>query len=625
MNRLLAPALLLCMAAPLLADPSPDGKVHAFTLHDGKFFIDDQPIRLIAGEMHLSRIPAEFWEDRIKKARAMGLNAVSAYIFWNELEPREGVFNFDGINDVRRFVQLCQANGLWVILRAGPYDCAEWEFGGFPAWLLKHKGLRVRSDDPQFMEFSRQYVEKLHGQVGDLLVGHGGPIIMVQFENEYGRIDKYLKDLHGIYVNAGFDGQLMTCDHSGGVWQTLQGLPNVLRGYNGFPQNGEMRFQQAAAVSGPMGYPLYSPEVYTGWFAPFGPTAKSARVAINRQLADTQRLLDHKDVSWCYYVFDGGTNFGFTGGGNSGRPLQTSYDYDAPVDELGRVTPKYLALRDLFIKNLNLDLPPVPPDPAVIEIPKFQLALDAPLLNRLPADAVDSDNAQTMEDLDQNYGFVDYRKTFNDLKGTLQLTGARDYSIVMVDGKVVGEAFDGYGQRSYSMKISQDGPCTLDILVHNLGRTSSPINQAASRKGLNANPSLDGKPLTGWKIYSLPLDDPDQLPSYDAAKNTGGAPTGPTFYGGSFTLDNLGETYLDMSDWHFGVVWVNGHNLGRYWDVGPTRAVYLPSVWQKKGENDIEVLELGTPPKSAEVKGVTKMVETPATTFKPFWVKSPGN
>jgi beta-galactosidase len=494
--------------------------------------------------------------------------------------------------------------------------------------------LKPRTNEPTYMNYCKQYIDKLHEQLGDMQVTHGGPIIMVQIENELHLINDYLKGLKDDFVASGFDCQLMTCDPSGQQWTIIQGLPNILRGYNGFPQQIDtMRYAQASAVAKPMGYPIYSPEVYTGWFATWGQWrgAKSAKVSIAAQVRDTQILIDHKDVSWCFYLFNGGTNFGYMGGPNSGRAVQTSYDYDSPVDELGRITPKYTALRDLLIKGLNINPPPVPADPAVIEIPAFSMNQDSPLLARLP-DAVTTDDVEPMEMLGQNYGFIDYRKTFPaGLKGTLDLGIPRDYASVMIDGKVVGEAFSalmgggrgrGANAPGYTLAVNQDGPCTLDILVHNLGRNSLPVDWAGSHKGLNANPKLDGAALTGWQIYSLPLDDPSTLPAAKDA-SAGAAPIGPTFFTGTFNLNSLGETYLDMTNWHFGVVWVNGHNLGRYWDVGSTRAIYLPSTWQKAGANQITVLELGKPPETAKIKGVANMIETPATPIQPLWAAAP--
>jgi beta-galactosidase len=641
MRNLTIAALLLSLAAPALAANAPeaDGKPHQFTLHDRQFWIDGTPMRVFAGEIHPARILPEFWEDRIKKAKAMGLNTISIYLFWNEIEPTEGNFVFKDQTDVRRFVKLCQDNGMWVILRSGPYVCGEIDFGGLPAWLLKHPGLKIRSNEPQFMKYCKAYIDQIGKQVADLQVSHGGPIIMTQIENEYQRIDDYLRELQTYYTAAGFDGQLMTCDPSGGPWTTMEYLPNVLRGYNGFDPNDrfQMRYDQSIAVTEKTGFPVFSPEVYTGWFPAWGsPQGKSPKVDIETQVKRIQFLFDHKDasgrpdLSWCLYLFDGGTNFGFMAGPSNNRPVTTSYDYDAPVDELGRVTPKYRALRDLYVKYLDLTLPAIPGDPRVIEIPEFSVKADAALVDRLPAKAIESENVAPMEEFDQNYGFIDYRKEFpGGLKGTLDTGQGRDYISVMVNGQVIADKFSGVGGRGGGrgrgagapaappLTVDVSGPCTLDILVHNLGRNSLIRDGNNERKGLITNPSLNGTPLTGWKIYSMPLQDPAQLPATAATKapRTGG----PTFYTATFAINEPGETYLDMSNFHFGVVWVNGHNLGRYWEVGASRAIYLPSPWQKQGENQITVLELGPPPAKTTITGVKNMIETPLKPIQPLW------
>jgi beta-galactosidase len=632
--------ILLPLARFAAAAPMPnDGKPHTFSLHDEKFWIDDQPIRIMAGEIHPSRIPAQFWDDRIKKAAAMGLNTVSVYIFWSQLEPQEGKFDFTGNNDVRHFIQLCRDNGMWVFLRPGPYVCAETEFGGFPAWLLKHKDMQVRTDDPQFMNYQKQYLQKLHDQVGDLQITHGGPILDVQMENETGAIDEYMNDLKEIFVGVGFDTQLSTCDHHVDIWHQINGMPNVLRGYNGLvpTDNNHPEMAEAARQAGDeladqkladletvnkyMGYPMYTPESYTAWFSCWG--GKLAKKTVEQQVRDAQWLVDHPQVSFCYYLFDGGTNFGFSNGANRFLFVTTTYDYDAPINELGQVTPKYKALRQLFIDTLGANPPAIPPDPKVISIPPFTLTAGATLLQALPL-PIDADmpDVESMEDIGQNYGLIDYRKHLdNGVSGMLDIgpTGnasyprAMDYAWVMIDGKVVGESNDSNPASKYQFKLNQPGPCTLDILVYNLGRNSVGIIQAISRKGLIADPSLDGQDLKGWDIFSLPMDPPDTSTS---TSNIVG--DGPIFYTGTFHLNEVGETYLDMSNFSFGAVWVNGHNLGRFWDVGESRALYLPSVWQNAGDNQITVLEMGNRPQSPSIQGVTQMVTTPPKAFEPY-------
>jgi len=595
---------LFCIGA---ASPD-DGKTHSFVLKNGQFNIDGQPIQIIAGEMHPGRIPYQFWEDRIKKAKAMGLNAVSLYFFWNQLEPAEGHFDFTGSNDLRRCVKLCQQNGLWVLLRPGPYVCAETEFVGYPAWLLAHHEIKVRTDDPRFMSYCKSYMSALHDQLGDLQVTHGGPILMVQIENELSRIDKYLADLKQTFIDVGFDGQLYTCDHSGGVWNQINGLPNILRGVNGLPN--EMKFTQSTRVSAAQGYPVYSPEVYTAWFSVWGGPLNDGRtLSVAKQLSDTQWILDRK-ASFCFYMFDGGTNFGFSNGAKGYQPVQTTYDYSAPIDELGRVTPKYRALRDLFTKTFNLTLPPIPPDPKVIDVAPFTLHESQSVLSMADKPTTTSTDVLSMEDVDQSYGLILYRKSMpRGIKGTLNLKHALDYSIVMIDGKVVGRVCQGIAHPVFDVPLNHPDPCTLDILVYNLGRNSVGIIQSISRKGLTADPTLDGTPLQDWQIYSLPMDDP-------APTDATTAPTAPAMYSGTFNLSETGETYLDMRNWHFGAVWVNGHNLGRFWDIGADRCLYLPSVWQNVGANRIVVMELGDAPAKPEISGGSELI---LEKVKPFY------
>ena len=282
----------------------------------------------------------------------------------------------------------------------------------------------------------------------------------------------------------------MTCDHSGGVWNTENGIPGVLRGYNGVKKQVADRIDVARKVN--HGMPVFSPEVYTGWFELWGGTEKA--VSIEQQLSDTKWLLDQPKVSWAYYVVDGGTNFGFWAGSNSGRPMQTSYDYAAPIDEMGRVTAKYRAMRDLFVKELHLELPAVPGDPKVIEVPAFSLKAAGTVVERLPSTGIGSEHAQSMEDVGEGYGFIVYRKKFeNGVKGKLVLPVVRDYAWVMVNGEVVGEGItmppprNAKGDAALTERVTADvdhaGACEVEILVHNLGRTSSPFDQGHSREG----------------------------------------------------------------------------------------------------------------------------------------------
>jgi len=599
-------------AAIPLATAVPDGRPHKFEARDHRFWIDGQATLLIAGEMHFGRVLPEDWDTRIKQAKAMGLNAISFYLFWNQVEPEEGRFNFTGATDVRRVLKLCQDNGMWAILRPGPYCCAETEFGGIPYWTLKYPGVRIRTDDAQYVEWSRRYIAAVARQVSDLQVTHGGPLLMVQVENEYGIIANgnidYMKSLAGTF-RENFDVPLFTCDPTTPVWgNAALRVPGLMYSRNGLKD--ERTIAQIAPAVGD--FPLYVPEVYTAWFS--GWSEKIAkRYPIPQDLTWINFLLDH-NASFCLYLEFGGTNYGFSNGCNWYLPVQTSYDYDAPIDEAGRITPRYRAFRDLLGRRLNAALPQPPADPPVITLPPIRLDASEPLLGLLPpAPTRVSDRPVSMEDLDQAYGFVLYRKHFpGGITGALDLRQAMDYTVVMVNGRTVGRAFRGYGPESSRIELNEPGPATLDLLVYDLGRISVPVSahtQALARKGLVGGASLAGRDLTGWEIYSLPFD---RIEGFSASA---ARPAGPAVYRGSFSVDQIGSTFLDMRNWGMGVAWVNGHNLGRFWDRGGLRSLFVPAQWLKAGRNEIYILELHDAPRVPEVSGGTKIIEEPPVPF----------
>jgi beta-galactosidase len=645
-TRVFLVAFVLFAAAHLAAAQSvtkivPDGKVHKFEARDRNFWIDGEQTLLVSGEMHFGRVLPEDWETRIKQAKAMGLNTISFYLFWNLCEPEEGKFTFTGMTDVRRVLQLCQQNGMWAILRPGPYCCAEVEYGGIPAWTLRYPNVPIRSTDPKWLEWCRRYIEQVYKQVGDLQVTHGGPLLMVQMDNEFGMISQgnnaYLAELQKIFTGVGFDTQLFTCDPGAPGGQTVEG---VLRGPNGYKAGrGGGRGPGRGGAPQPepaVQYPTFVPEVYTNWFNAWGNPITPRYITIEEITQWTAGLID-ANASFNYYVFHGGTTYGFFNGCNEYLPLVNSYDYGAPVDEAGRTTQKYWALRELLSSKLKITPPQPPPEPEVINLPAVSMNESVPLLDTLPAQPTKvEDKPLSMEMLGQSYGFVLYRKKFeNGLKGTLVLKKPMDYAIVMVNGKTVGEAFRGYGAERNTIALPEtSGAATLDILVYNLGRISvitAPWTQDRASKGLIDGASLDGQDLSGWEMYSLPMDSTSNLSGWKprvqfgrggrggpgAAPGAGAAAhTGPTLYRGTFDVYKLGGTFLDMRNWSFGVVWVNGHNLGRFWDRGAVRSLFVPSHWLKQGQNEIVVLELhDAPPRTAEVTGLASLVSEPAVPF----------
>jgi beta-galactosidase len=602
--------IVLCtkpIAAQVVTSIVPDGKPHTFAAREKQFFIDGQPTMLVAGEMHFGRVLPEDWDRRLKQAKAMGLNTVSFYLFWHMCEPREGEFQFTGMTDVRRMLKLCQENGLWAILRPGPYCCAEIEYGGIPWWTLKHPEVKIRSSDPQWLAWCRRYLEQVYKQVGDLEVSKGGPLVMVQIDNEIGITqppnNDYMLALTKIFKEVGFGTQLFTCDPGARLWtDERMRIPGVLHGRNGLKDDRAAR-ETVAAIGD---FPVFVPEVYTAWFSGWGDQIAKQNSTIP-QVANWLTYLLDREYSFCLYMFFGGTTFGFDNGCNQYLPVQTSYDYSAPIDEAGRTTEKYQALRELFATRLKINPPSPPPEPAVVELPPIRLNESQPLLATLPSKpTLTFAKPVSMENLDQAYGCVLYRKKFeNGIKGTLELRQALDYAIVMINGRTVAKSFRGYGPESSKIELSEAGEATLDILVYNLGRISvivSDRTQDRARKGLIGGAFLDGEELNEWDIYSLPLTD-----TPFTASNA--SHSGPTFYRGTFEVNDLGGTFLDMRNWSMGAVWVNGHNLGRFWDRGGQRSLFLPSHWLKAGRNDIVVLEFHDAPETAEVSSSTKLIE----------------
>ena len=612
---IIAASFVLNSSAQTVTSIVPDGKAHKFEARDHQFFIDGQPTMLVAGEMHFGRVQPEDWDTRIKQAKAMGLNTISFYLFWNQVETQEGKFNFTGMTDVRRVLKLCQQNGMWAVLRPGPYCCAEIEYGGIPWWTLKYPDVKIRTTDPKWLEWSRKYLAQVYKQVGDLDVSKGGPLLMVQVENEYGILNPtnndYMTAMTKMFKDVGFSGLLFTCDPTTRIWTDASlRVPGLMYGRNGLKD--DRGYNTSAAGIGD--FPVYVPEVYTAWFSGWGEAIAKRNSTIPQITNWVTYLLDHS-YSFCLFCFFGGSNYGFDNGCNEYLPVQASYDYSAPIDEAGRTTEKFYALRTLLTTRLKINPPAPPAEPAVIEIPTIKLEQHEPLLQTLPRKpTLVSDKTVSMEDLNQDYGFVLYRKTFpNGLKGKLELKTAQDYTVVMVNGKTVGTSFVGDGLDSNKIELPETtGPATLDLLVYNLGRISVIVSEHSpdrARKGLIGGATLDGADLSGWQMYSLPYYNVDNFKASDAPH------TGPTFYHGTFTLDKLGGTFLDMRNWSMGAVWVNGHNLGRYWDHGGLRSLFLPGEWLKRWKNEIVILELHGAPKAAEVSGGTKIIEEPAVPF----------
>lgn len=575
----------------------PQKPAHTFALGASDFLLDGAPYQIISCELHPSRIPAEYWSHRIRMAKAMGCNTVSVYVFWNYHEPVEGKFDFTtGNRHIAQFTKLVQGEGLWMLLRPGPYVCAEWDFGGIPAYLLKDPELRVRSMYPRYMQAAERYINALAKVVKPLLVTSGGPILMVQIENEYGSYGNdraYMKRLRDVWVAAGINVPFFTGDGPTPYMLEAGTLPGAAVGLDS--GSNEKHWELARSLN--PGVPVFSSETYPGWLTHWGEQWQSPSVP--NLLKEVTFLMANRK-SFNFYVAHGGTNFGFTAGANSGgkggyEPDVTSYDYDAPIDEQGNATPKYRALRDLIAKYLPTGkaLPPIPASIPAMAIPSFEMALQASLWDHLPK-PIAAVHPRPFEHYDQNQGLMLYRTTLVGRKsGRLEITDLHDYAVVFLDGQRLGTIDRRLGEKSLEIPATSNRSPVLDILVEGMGHINF-AHAIVDRKGITDRVTLAGMTMMNWEIYPLPLSDAW------IARVASAPPPSPGFkflrsglvFRGTFRVDAPADTFIDMTGYRKGVVWVNGHNLGRYWDIGPQTRLYCPASWLRAGQNDVVVVDL---------------------------------
>jgi beta-galactosidase len=559
---------------------------HSFTVAGDHFLLDGKPFRILSGEMHYARVPRVYWRDRLQKAKAMGLNTITTYVFWNVHEPQPGVYDFSGNNDVAEFIREAQQEGLYVNLRPGPYSCAEWDFGGFPAWLLKDHSMVVRSTDPKFISAASRWLHRLGQELAPLQIGRGGPIITVQIENEYGSFGSdrtYLNQIRQMIEDSGFrDAQLYTAD---GPEEMPNGsFPDLPAAINFGTGEAKSSFEQLLKMR--PGQPHMAGEYWDGWFDHWG--VKHQSRAAQEQIDEFRWIVDH-GYSISMYMFHGGTSFGFMSGANSDhggyQPDVTSYDYDATLDESGRPTVKYFAFRDILTKATGIEPPAVPDSPAPISIAPFHLSLARSLWKALP-EPIKSTQPLTMEDINQNYGYILYRTTLKSAgDGDLKLDQLHSYACVYLDGELVGTVDRRIGKTSLRLHVAHLGQ-RLDILVENSGRVNFSIVLRGERAGITQRVLWRGIPLEGWTIYPFPMQAPQE------ATFSADSCTGPCFYEGHFTIAKAGDTFLDIRSLGKGAAWVNGHAIGRYWNIGPQQTLYLPGPWLKEGDNEVVVFDV---------------------------------
>lgn len=594
-------------------------KKGTFEAGKGSFMLNGKPFIVKAAEIHYPRIPRAYWDHRIKMAKALGMNTICIYIFWNIHEQQEGQFNFTDNNDVAAFCKLAQKNGMYVIVRPGPYVCAEWEMGGLPWWLLKKKDIRLREQDPYFMERVKIFEEKVGEQLAGLTIQKGGPIIMVQVENEYGSYgeDKpyvsAIRDcLRGIY---GKELALFQCDWSSNFEKN--GLDDLVWTMNfGTGANIDQQFRRLGQLRPDA--PKMCSEFWSGWFDKWGARHET------RDAKDMVNGMDEmlsKGISFSLYMTHGGTSFGHWAGANSPgfAPDVTSYDYDAPINEYGLATPKFYQLREMMAKyNDGKKMPAVPKAPMpIITVPKFELKEFAPFHGN--QHLIPAVNPMTFEEMDLGWGMTYYVTKLPEVPIQSVLTmDAHDYAQVFIDDVYIGKIDRVKNEKSLTLPAIKKGQ-KMSILVEAMGR----INFGRAIKDFKGivgdvviNTEIDGNEvawtLKRWTMTPISDNYYRAARSFDsdAYPNSLGKPLGDHmgkrgYYRGYFNLKKVGDTFLNFETWGKGQVYVNGHAMGRIWSIGPQQTLYVPGCWLKKGKNEVIVLDV-VGPKETVVWGQDK-------------------
>lgn len=589
--------LSVLLSAMLIFPYEASAQNNAFSISNGEFIQNGVPVKIHSGEIHYSRVPKDYWRHRFRMMRALGLNAVTTYVFWNYHETAPGVWDFEtGNKDLAQYIRTASEEGLYVILRPGPYVCAEWEFGGYPWWLQNNPDLAVRTNNKPFLDSCRTYLEHLYTEVDGLFANQGGPIIMIQAENEFGSYVAQQKDIpeeeHMAYKMAvykllkevGFPEPFFTSD---GSWLFNEGsIPGALPTANG-EDNIETLKSVVNRYNGNKG-PYMVAEFYPGWLDHWG--EPFIRVNGGDIAKQTESFLK-AGVNFNFYMVHGGTNFGFTSGANYTKEIDlqpdiTSYDYDAPITEAGWTTPKFDTIRKVMQKYSQQSLPAIPERIPVIKYNDLPINSGMDALNwikkRKPIFNV---QPMTFEQLEQGHGYVLYRKSFKkNVSGTLKVKGLRDYAVVYINGIKVGVLNRCLNKYEIDVAIPENG--ILELLVENMGRINYGADIVQNTKGIISPVMLNDLELSGnWEMYKMPLD---EVPVVKGCKVTIGR---PILYESIFNLDHVADTFLDMSGWGKGIVFINGHNLGRYWSIGPQQTLYVPGCWLNKGKNRIVIFE----------------------------------
>ena len=571
-------------------------KRHTFEIKD-EFYLDGKPFQIISGGIHYFRVLPEYWEDRLRKLKALGCNTVETYVPWNMHEPKKGEFDFvgerwHGMLDLKRFVETAQKIGLWVILRPSPYICAEWDFGGFPAWLLSEGEMELRTSDERYLRHVRDYYQVLMPYLAPMQVTQGGPVLMMQVENEYGTFGndrKYLELLRDMMREGGIDVPLFASDGPGADILSNTAVEGIFPTAN-FGSRAKVAYSCLKDFNG--GGPCMCTEFWLGWFDAWR-DGKHHTTDPDEAAKELKELLENGSVN--LYMFEGGTNFGFMNGSNYGTHLTpdvTSYDYDAVLTEDGQLTEKYHKLKKVITEHIQKEPEAEPTVPverrAYGKIPVSQKVdlfhalpkLDAPIETVAP---------RSMEQAGQGYGYMLYSTildTSTELSN-LRLYKAADRAIAFVDGKKALTAFDRELEEGHEVGPFYGKNMKLDILVENMGRVNYGPMLNWQRKGIDGCVFINSRfSQHNWKQYPLPMDNLEQL-DYSAGYEEGI----PAFYRFEFEAEEVGDTFLDFAGWGKGFVVVNGFQLGRFWEEGPQRRLYIPGALLHKGCNEIILFE----------------------------------
>lgn len=554
------------------------------------FYLNGEPFQIISGAIHYFRIVPEYWKDRLEKLKAMGCNTVETYIPWNMHEPQKGHFHFDGMLDIEKFIQTAQDLGLYVILRPSPYICAEWEFGGLPAWLLAEDGMKLRVNYDPFLRHVYEYYDVLLKKIVTYQINFGGPVILMQIENEYGYYanDKdYLQLLKNKMTESGVVVPLVTSD--GPFEANLKGgrLTGVLPTGN-FGSKTEERFDELKKFTN--GGPLMCTEFWVGWFDHWG-NGGHMRGDLEQSVKDLDKMLELGHVN--IYMFEGGTNFGFMNGSNyydELTPDVTSYDYDAVLTEDGQITEKYNRYKEVIQKYR--EIPEVHFSTKITrkaygtlhvqdKVSLFSVIndLSTPVSNSFP---------QSMEQLGQNYGYILYHSTLHTENriDKIRLWEANDRANIFINKKPVKILYDRELLEEQDLNIAFEQNSDFDILVENMGRVNFGPRMEHQRKGIAQCVQLDGHMHNHWLQYTLPLDNIEKVDF--TKKYEKGL---PGFYRFTLTVNEPADTFLAFDGWGKGCIFVNGFHIGRFWEIGPQKRLYIPAPLLKNGQNEIIIFE----------------------------------